>query len=193
MTRPTCFDGDWFSLNWCHQGNYQSVNRFDSTCKRGPACSQDSDCAVDECSQGAICVDHSCECKPKPVTTTRTTDDVGYYLSRYDTTDKSLSQTFHYKSPAKEHQAYPIGNIERRAYIVFDVANISTAISTKLRIWGWQTSTGTQQGLLSCIRHAATPAGDHQPIWTKQKRGRMKGLFFVPRKNTCEALCNRGA
>lgn len=89
-------------------------------------------------------------CEPQPVALTP--DDLGYYLRGYDTANQQVLQSFHFESPAQEHKLYPIGNhnlnnpflgtgnIERRAYFVFNVANVSTAVSAKLRIWGWQPS-----------------------------------------------------
>lgn len=78
--------------------------------------------------------------------------DVGYYARAKTSDTNQVVQSFHYQSPAKEHKAMPVGNrnlsipglgtgnIETRAYSVWNVSEIDNAVSAKLRIWGWQPS-----------------------------------------------------
>lgn len=78
--------------------------------------------------------------------------DVGYFARALSTETNEVVQSFHYESRNQEHKAMPVGNrnidnpllgkgnVETRAYSVWDVSGIDNAVSAKLRIWGWQPS-----------------------------------------------------
>lgn len=70
-------------------------------------------------------------------------------MRAYDAADATL-QSFHWESPANEHQSYFVGNqnlsaananIDRRSYFSFDVGSISQATDATLRFWAWQSAT----------------------------------------------------
>lgn len=78
--------------------------------------------------------------------------DVGYFTRAQSTENGDVIQSFHFQSPDKEHKFMPVGNrnidnpllgkgnVETRAYSVWDVSKIDNAVSAKFRIWGWQPS-----------------------------------------------------
>lgn len=78
--------------------------------------------------------------------------DVGYFTKATLSENNQVLQSFHFESPAKEHKFMPVGNrnvdnplfgkgnVETRAYSVWDVSGVDNAVSAKLRIWGWQPS-----------------------------------------------------
>lgn len=78
--------------------------------------------------------------------------DVGYFARAQSSESNDVIQSFHFESPAKEHKFMPVGNrnidnpllgkgnVETRAYSVWDLSGIENAVSAKFRIWAWQPS-----------------------------------------------------
>lgn len=168
-----CRDAQVETLDWCHEGRCQHLDRASVQCqvpKNEPGCWTDAQCFDADPSTVTWCSDYDwrllirwgdrapgrCHVAPRSgaqcgsAAETLVPVDVGYFARAQLSDNGQVIQSFHFESPSQEHKSMPVGNrnidndflgtgnVETRAYSVWDVSGIDNAVSAKFRIWGWQ-------------------------------------------------------